>query len=456
MPENLVLVTVDSLRADHLSCYGYDRETTPELDEYARRGHRFTAAFSHACATRPAFPGILTSSHPLMSGGFERLSERRTLVSEVLSGLGYATGGFHSNLYLSAEFGYGRGFDEFYDSREGASLTTRLRRGVKEHLDTDGRLFELLQRLYDRTERTAGVNVGTYHTPAEEMTDRALEWVRSVREGPAFLWVHYMDPHHPFVPPDTHQTFSTVDRREGVRLRPKMLEAPDEITDEELEGLIALYDDEIRYTDDEIGRLLSGIDDRWDDWTAVVTADHGEELRDHGAFAHQNRFYDETMHVPLIVYDGETSGVHDEPVGHVDIGATLARRAGAETLPEAFWGRPLDPLLEGRPADWGREGVRGGWRNRPDEPRRLVYRTLDWKYVRDYVHDRERLYDLEADPGERTNLAASGEDPPDVIGELRDEIDRYEREIDSTAVDVERVEMDAEVRERLQRLGYRE
>jgi arylsulfatase A-like enzyme len=456
--QNLVLVTVDSLRADHLSCYGYDRETTPNLDDYAENGHKFTAAFSHACATRPAFPGILTSSHPLMYGGFERLSEERTLISEVLSDAGYATAGFHSNLYLSSDFGYARGFDTFFDSREDASLTTKLRRQVKERLDTNGALFNFLQRVYDRTEQTAGVNIGTYHTPADEITDRALEWVRTQggRSDPSFLWVHYMDPHHPYAPPENYQQFSTVSRREGVRLRPKMLERPAEITDDELQVLVDLYDDEIRYTDAEIGHLLSSIDEQWDDWTAIVTADHGEELRDHGEFSHQNRFYDEVMHVPLIVYDGSTSGTHDELVGHVDIGVTLASQAGVETLPEHFWGASLDPLLRGDSSNWTRQGVCAGWCDLPDETRRLAYRTDRWKYIRDYVYDREELYDLKTDPDETENLVEDGQAEAGALEECRDRIDQYERDIDSTSVRMETVEMDEAVKERLQRLGYKE
>jgi arylsulfatase A-like enzyme len=458
MPRNVALVTVDSLRADHLSCYGYERETTPNIDAYAEAGHRFTNAFSHACATRPSFPGILTSSHALMYGEFNHLSEERTLVSTVLDDQGYATGGFHSNLYLSGEFGYDRGFDSFYDSRENPSLTKRLRRAVKTNLDSSGRLFNFLQRIYDRTENTVGVNVGTYHAPAEDITDRALDWIAQSDE-PTFLWVHYMDPHHPFIPPEKHQEFSTVSRRKGVRLRPKMVDDPDAVTDEELGHLIDLYDDEIRYTDAEIGRLLSGFEEEWDDWSAVITADHGEELKDHGDFAHQNLFYDETWHVPLIVYDGETSGVHDEIVGHSDISPTIATWAGAETLPEEWWGTPLQSLLDGRSDDWDRDGVRGSWRDLSvsNGPRRLAYRTERWKYIYDEVYDTERLFDLGEDPAERHDLLADdSEEPPAVLSEFRDVIEEFEAAIESTAVDVADVEMDEDVKERLRRLGYAE
>ncbi|RXK49095.1 sulfatase [Halorientalis pallida] len=456
MAQNVVLVTVDSLRADHVGCYGYGRDTTPELDGYAEDGHRFSAAFTHACATRPSFPAIMTSSHPLMYGGFERLSENRTLVSEVLSEQGYATGGFHSNLYLSAEFGYERGFDTLYDSRADPSLMTRLRQAVKDNLDSDGLAYRALEKLYQGTEKAAGVDVGSYYVSAEDITDRALEWAADQDDRPTFLWVHYMDPHHPYSPPEEHQIYSDISRREGVKLRPKMMENDEDVTEDELQTLIDLYDGEIRYTDAQIGRLLSSLETQWDDWTAIVTADHGEEFRDHGEFFHQNRFYDEVMHVPLIVYDGGSSGTHDEMVGLMDIAPTAATLAGVETLPENFWGHPLEPLLEGRPEDWEREGVCGSWYDVPTGTERFAYRTADWKYIRDYVHDAEELYDLQADPDERSNLLAADHADPDVLDGMRRVVDDLEADIESTDTDVESVEMDDEIKERLRNLGYQE
>lgn len=456
MAQNVVLVTVDSLRADHVGCYGYDRDTTPELDGYAKDGHRFSAAFTHACATRPSFPAIMTSSQPLMYGGFERLSEERTLVSEVLSEQGYATGGFHSNLYLSAEFGYDRGFDTLYDSRADPSLMTRLRQAVKDNLNSDGLVYRALEKLYQGTERAAGVDVGSYYVSAEDITNHALEWVRDQSGQPVFLWVHYMDPHHPYSPPEEHQVFSDGGRREGVRLRPKMMEDGENITDAELQTLIDLYDGEVRYTDAQIGRLLSSLETEWEDWTAIVTADHGEEFRDHSEFFHQNRFYDEVMHVPLVVHDGGSSSTHDEMVGLMDLAPTAVRLAGIETLPENFYGYPLTPLLEERPDDWPREGVRGSWYSVSTGAERFAYRTTDWKYIRDYVHDRQELYDLRADPDELSNLLANDGPAPDVLNEMSRVIDNLEADIETTDTNMESVEMDEEVKERLRNLGYQE
>ncbi|ELZ19137.1 sulfatase [Haloterrigena salina JCM 13891] len=140
-----------------------------------------------------------------MYGGYERISEDRTLISEAFDDAGYRTAGFHSNLYLSADFGYDRGFDEFYDSKTDPSATARLRQFVKDQLDSDGILYQTLARAFETAEETAGINVGSAYVSADEITDRALEWAESVAtDGPRFLWVHYMDVHHPYVPPERH------------------------------------------------------------------------------------------------------------------------------------------------------------------------------------------------------------------------------------------------------------
>jgi arylsulfatase A-like enzyme len=456
MPQNIVLVTVDSLRADHVGCYGYDRDTTPKIDEYAKSGHVFTTAFTHACSTRPSFPAIMTSSHPLMYGGFERLSEDRTLISEVLSQKGYATGGFHSNLYLSGEFGYERGFDILYDSRTNPSLATQVRQAIKDNLNSDGVIYQILERAYQITERTAGVDTGSYYISAKDITDRALNWVDGQDDQPTFLWVHYMDPHHPYSPPEEYQLYSDISPRKGIKLRPKMIENEEDITENELQTLIDLYDDEIRYTDGQIGRLLSSLENKWDDWTAIITADHGEEFRDHGHFFHQNRFYDEVMHVPLVVYDRDSSGTHDEIVGAIDIAPTIAALAGVETLPENFWGYPLESLISDRAEDWSREGVRGSWYQVSTGIERFAYRTNNWKYIRDYVNKSEELYNVQADPKEQSNLLENNGNDFDTVEEMRKVVNKFEENIKKTDANIRKVSMDEKTKQRLRSLGYKE
>jgi len=443
---DIVLVTVDSLRADHVGWHGYNRPTTPNLDGLADGATRFTEAFAHACSTRPSFPSILTSSYALDHGGFHRLSPSRTTIAEALSGAGYATAGFHSNLYLSADFGYDRGFDHFYDSKTDPSLVARIRQAVKSNLNQDGLVYGLLQKAFNATERTAGIELGSAYVAADEMTDMALDWARETADKPRFLWVHYMDVHHPYTPPESYQRRfrdDPVSDDRAIRLRRKMLEDPESVTEAELGTIIDLYDAEIAFVDAEVQRLLDGLDDAWgDDYITAFTADHGEEFFDHGRFSHAATFYDEVMHVPLILDGVETSGEVADLVGLLDLAPTLVDAAG-EDRPEAFEG---SSLLDRNGHD--REHVIAEWADYDEGARRFAIRTKAWKYVR--LEDEQRLFDLRDDPEERTNVA---DDRPEALDQFKTAIGEHVERIDGESLDAE---MDEQVRQRLRDLGYKE
>lgn len=448
---DIVLVTVDSLRADHVGWHGYDRETTPNLDELADEARVFSRAFAHACSTRPSFPSILTSSYALMHGGFERISSDRTTLAEALSRGGYRTAGFHSNLYLSADFGYDRGFDTFYDSRTDPSVTAKVRNSVKRHLDSDGLVYRSLQQLFNATEKRAGIEVGSPYVDATELTDLALDWVREAADdGPRFLWVHYMDVHHPYVPPADHQRRfrdDPVSDRDAVQLRRKMLESPEDLSERERRTILDLYDAEIAYVDDEVDRLLEGVRSAWGDDTAVAfTSDHGEEFADHGGFSHSATFYDEVLHVPLLLSDG-TGGEFDDLVGLLDLAPTLVD-CGGLAPPDTFEG---SSLLDD---DWDRTEVIAEWADTDPESdaRRFAIRSEDWKYVRldDGI---ERLFVLESDPGEQNNVVDA---VPDVADEFRARLQAHRERLAATNQDLGDVTMDEDVAERLRLLGYQE
>lgn len=444
---DVVLLTVDSLRADHVGCYGYDRDTSPAIDELAAEGRKFTNAFAHACSTRPSFPSILTSSYALMHGGFEQLSDDRTTVAEVISEGGFRTAGFHSNLYLSADFGYDRGFDHFYDSKSDPGLVASARQAVKTHLDSNGAVYNLLQRAFNATERRAGVELGSAYVPADDLTDMALDWAESVDDGPRFLWVHYMDVHHPYTPPGRHQREfreDPIDDERAIRLRRKMLEAPDDVTETELDDIIDLYDAETRFVDAEIERLLAGLEETWGtDPVVAFTADHGEEFLDHGRFSHAATFYDEVLHVPLIVDDGDAGEAVDDLVGLLDLAPTLVNLADISTSDD-FLG---ESVVDADSHD--RDRIIAEWADYDEDDRRFALRTMDWKYVR-MEDGTERLFDLQSDPDERTNLV---DDEPDPLEQFRAAIDEHAERVSGDSLGAE---MDEEVAERLRELGYKE
>lgn len=449
--QDTLLVTVDSLRADHVGYLGYDRETTPNIDRLARTGAAFENAFSHACATRASFPSILTSAYAMMYGGYERVSDEQTVVSEVFSDAGYETAGFHSNLYLGADFGYDRGFDTFYDSKTDPSSTAKLRQEVKDRLDSDGVIYKSLARAFDLAERYAGANVGSAYVPADEMTDLATDWIADTDpDSPNFLWVHYMDVHHPYVPPAEYQLEfrdEAIPERRAIKLRRKMMEDPDEVTDAELADILDLYDAEIRFTDHEIGRLVSKARDSWGDVNVLVTSDHGEEFLDHDDFSHHQTFYDEVTHVPLVFDDGTHEGRYDELVGLLDVSPTLVDAAGL-SIPENFHGKSLLELFDGQ---WDRDALLGNWIDTDTGEERFVYRSHEWKYIRTGAG--EELYDLQNDSDETENRI---EDHPEVADRCRAAVDEHRREVEATATDLGDVAMDESVKERLRQLGYKE
>ena len=446
--ETVLLVTVDSLRADRVGYHGYDRETTPYLDSLADRGSTFSNAFAHVGATEYAFPSILSSVTPLMHGGPETVAPTQTLVSEVFRAAGYLTAGFHSNLYLSADRGYDRGFDTFFDSTADPSLAARCRTYARRPLDGTP-AYPLLERAYDLAESAGGVNVGSFHVPGDELTDRATAWLESpARETPVFLWVHYMDVHHPYLPPPEYQRLfreRAVEKRAAVRLRRKLLEAPGDVTDAERETLRDLYDAEVRFTDTQIRRLVETARDRPGDSLTVVTADHGEHLLERGYFSDATP-YDVKLHVPLLVEGWDDEWEYDDLVGLCDVPPTLLDVAGLD-VPSGYCGGSLRNVVEG---DWNRTAVRGGWN--PEDPRYL-YRSRDWKFV-ERVGDRpDELYDLGADPDERDNVV---DEYPDRARRLRRDLDRHRREVRATDTEIEDVRFDERARRRLRRLGYRE
>ncbi len=453
---NVVLVTVDSLRADHVGAYGYDRDTTPVIDELASGGLSFDA-WANSNWTRASFPAIISSTYPLEYGGFEYLSDSRTTLGSAVSEAGHATGAFHSNLWLSRDYNYDRGFDRFYDSKSDPTLLARLRTWVKLNLDHDSVLYSLLQNAYDVTEEKAGVDVGQTYKDAEAITDEAISWIED-QEDDFFAWIHYMDVHHPYVPHDDEAEAMGLDldvsEQDAIRLRRKMLEEPEELTDDEVETLVDLYDNEIRYTDRHIGRLVDAVEESvgLDDTAFVVTSDHGEEFGEHGGFSHNPSLYDEVLSVPFVVDGADRvagltrTGHRDAPVQLLDVGPTVCDLAGAP-VPDSYRGRSAFDLLD---AGEDREIIS---ETNVDDDFKFALRAEGWKYIWDRSTGETELYDLEADPGETENRV---DDHPDRVERYRERLTDHLKMVRETNESLPDVSMDDETEERLKNLGYLE
>jgi arylsulfatase A-like enzyme len=393
---HLLLVTLDTTRADRLGCYGHAGAETPTLDRLAASGVRFATAYTVAPVTLPAHASILTGRYPPAHGvrdnGKFALSDDALTLAEVLRGAGFRTGAFVSAVVLARMFGTAQGFEK-YDDR---SINTR----VADH--------------------------GIQDRPANYTTDAAIEWLSGLSPATEriFLWIHYFDPHLPYDPPEPFRS-----RHDD------------------------LYDAEIAFADSEIGRLLGslGTVSAPEDVLVVVMSDHGESLGEHGEVTHGIFVYDATVRVPLILaHPSLPAGrVIAKPVSVVDVMPTVLALLGVKA--PAADGQDLTPLLVmASPEDptersiyveseYGHHSL--GWAPLYGV-RRGRYKLVD--------APRSELYDLERDPAELTDLAPS---EPAVKTVLAEELERF-----MPAGETERASrpavLDEVSRQALEALGY--
>ncbi|ELZ87907.1 sulfatase [Haloferax volcanii] len=312
--DNIILLSADALRADHLSCHGYDRETSPVLDDLAADSLHFTNAYSASSHTREAVPALLTGEYPDTAIDAKYRLATDT-VAKTLSEEGFATAGFHSNPFVSRAYGFDQGFDTFDDDLH-----------FGKH-----KVIALAQRALDKLRNR-------HYARAEEINERSLEWLDSLDDDePFFLWNHYMDTHGPYEPPGEYATLytdETISGRNAQSLYQRAIKDPDSITDDERQLLIDLYDAEIRYNDKRIGEFLDALRERGllENSLVVFTADHGDAFGEHGYYEHPRYLHDEITHVPLIVRqpNGE-SGVVETPASTLDIVSTIESAFGSES-----------------------------------------------------------------------------------------------------------------------------
>ncbi|MBM3321083.1 MAG: sulfatase [Candidatus Eisenbacteria bacterium] len=373
---NLLLIVVDTLRADHLGSYGYPRNTSPAIDRLAAEGTRFENAFTPAPWTLPAFASLLTSRLPWEHGAVnDYLAPRADIpfLPEVLRGAGYETAAFVSHIYTSRVYGFDAGFDRFEDFRIG-----------EDYAFDQGR-----------------------EPRAEEVVREAIRWLAGRKnKKPFFLLVHLFDPHWAYDAPEPFRARfdpGYSGSADGSYRTIARFFSPDSIPPaRDLEHIIALYDGEILYTDAWLDTLFRALDraGAWGKTAVVVTADHGEEFRDHGSMGHSFTFFDEVLRVPLIIRrpNERSGGTVNEPVSLLDIFPTLAEWAGAE-IRSGLRGRSLlrTPEKEPRFLEAGtiREGRYG----------RAVLRGTK-KLIRDAQGD--RLFDRASDPRETNDLLRGG------------------------------------------------
>jgi arylsulfatase A-like enzyme len=380
---NIVLITIDTLRADHLSCYGYSRRTSPNIDKIAEQGKVFANAIAPSSWTAPSMVSLFTSVYPINHGVIHGIaprfnprkqqifSKKLTTLTEIINSNGYTTFGVASNIHLQKKFGFARGFDYF--------------------------------------KWLSG-------SPAPAVNESVYLWETEIKNADKFfLWVHYFDPHAPYIPrtpwvvqyksPTSTQGLSTFRKSfpQLKKLIPQLKNDP-----QLLSNLVALYDSEINYVDFHLGKLIKKFELN-KNTLLIITSDHGEEFLEHDQLGHGNNLHQETTAIPLIIklpYNSNRKTV-ERHVNLIDIMPTILDminvNAPGQTLGKTVWERKGFLL-------WLREIVS---RN---EPRDFNFLELDkkfsrksiltpeWKYIYNFEDDEEKLYNITSDPLELNNL----------------------------------------------------
>jgi arylsulfatase len=435
-PENVILITIDTLRADHLGCYGYPRATSPAIDRLAEKSVVFDRCVSQATSTLASHASIFTSLYPPSHGvttNAMALSENIPSLVRVFRDNGYQTGAVVSSIIVRSTFGLDQGFQE-YDEELGPP--------------------ELNREVY-RQRR------------ADATTTAALAWLDRNKGEKVFLWIHYIDPHGAYYPPEGYRDLFVNDEwyEEGgqLPLGPSDFVRNSIPSYQALFGIrdpayyIAQYDAEIRFVDDQLARLLAYLEDSaWMSKTiTVITSDHGETLNEREyPFSHGTRTYEEQAVIPLIMNfaDSDVTKRIDEQVLALDIMPTLLDKLGMEHL-YPIHGSSLMPLIRSgdrraaRPAvvfsDHGTEfyDLQVGAQQ--------SISTGEWKYTQNSWDDTEELYNLEKDPLEQMNLAGQDEE---TLNRMRTLFGQWEQGIER--VPASRPEMTSDFIEQIESLGY--
>jgi arylsulfatase A-like enzyme len=449
---NVILLTVDTLRADMLNCYGCPTPLTPNIDSLAASGIRFEQAISGGSWTQAAFPVIMTSSHAAMYGGcLGRLAPERPSPVEILAAQGYRTAAFSTNPHLSRATGYDRGFQDFWDLVP-AEDDPHLRRVKGGQRLLRNRLFHYGARMIGKRMRPARL-----YSSASELTDTVCRWLDHA-ESPFFAWAHYMDVHWPYFleesltgPEEIAEAWQDLGFMYGGsnydRNRP--------FTSAKREHFIELYEKSLQYLDTQIGRLVSHLAalGHSTETVIILLSDHGEEFLDHGRWGHwESNLYDEILRVPLIfrMPGWSRSRVIQRQVRLLDLMPTILDLCGCPRSDDLM-GMSLLPLWTQREPEYEAIAIS---EMRRDAWHRIAVRTEAFKYIWDSKHpDQPDLYDLRADPGEKHNVSTRH---PQEVSRFQTHVDAHLRRVEESepAASAPSLELDDKVTARLRALGY--
>jgi arylsulfatase len=402
--QNVVLVTLDSVRADHCGFMGYERETTPNLGRIAEDGLRFENAIAPSNSTPPSMLRLFTGDNlPESVGGTDpgtwrdAIRERETL-ADTFKKRGYTTAAFNPNAYVSSYFGYDKGFDHYQDFIEEGRSGGSIYRRILDRLNQSGKSGPLasIRNMMNLVQREE------VFKPWEHFFQDILDWVDSAEE-PYFLWILLLDTHHPYLAPRSDREWSSLLEmwRSNFRVTQVMndetADMSSELSTRDRTDLMDAYDDSIRYADRFLAELQDALAES--DPMYAIHADHGEAFGEHGPHGHHTSLlYDTLLHVPLVIDNAGVTGCIEEQFSLADLRSLLLDLADGTVADETDISTS-EYVVSEVPSD---------------NSVNVAVRSRRWKYVRTAA-DGEMLFDLESDPDEQHNVAS---DHPDLVEEL--------------------------------------
>ncbi len=467
---NVLLITVDSLRADRV-----DNEVMPFTRSLADESLEFVNCVANGPSTPASFPSIHASRHFASIEGLG-IPERGGVVTlaERLREAGYATAGYTDNHFASGSYHYDRGFDSMHDA-SGSAEAGKLKQFVQSNLDKEGPLFRTIERVYNHADGLLASmsEESSEYERAASLNERALRWVDVHDDW--FVWLHYMDVHHPYEAPDAYQRQyldEPLSVTECRRLSRKGTHHPKEMTDREWDLIRRLYDAECAYTDDQVKALVAALDERGvlDDTLLVFTADHGELVGEHNHAGHPPEFWEGIVRVPFFVHglDGngvDTAAIDDGSESGIDPrGVVEGQTRLLDTAPTV-----ADALGIDAPAEWqgesalavargevdAREYAFGDVGRQVDYARCYARRADGWKLLR-HADDGEFLFDVNETPDERPE-DDQREMASEVLAALSTALDEHQEQMaDMRSGNAGIDEDDEMVEEHLRELGYLE
>lgn len=419
---NIVLISIDTLRSDHLGCYGYSRDTSPNIDEFSNRAAIFKNAITPRPKTSPSMVSILTSLYPHTHGVRENckpLDREIFTLQEILLNENYRTAAFVGNWVLKkSPSGLNQGFE-----------------------------------IYDDTMSDRELNRDIYERKAPDINKSVFKWLEKNYNKKFFLWIHYQDVHGPYIAPKKFQNLFKHNSHNLILedLVPKYQRLP---WVKEKFGYVDAnlykdaYDAEIKFCDEHIGNLFKKLNDlELTNLIIIITSDHGESLGEHNYYFEHGKFvYDICSKVPLLIYAPNIKSKYiDQQINIMSIAPTILSMIGY-SIPEYFEGESLFSLITGKPFS----SDKNIFIERKNDIKAV--RTNTWKYIRNFYNDTEELYNLEKDPLEENNVIQS---QYDIAKKLNNILGQWMNNNDLIYIKkLEEMKLTEETKKALKSLGY--